>query len=492
MSSLKKILELGKDTAVYGLSTIIGRLIGFLLVPFYTQVFTTAEFGKYSYVYTFFAFLNIIYIYGMDVAFMKYDSLAEGDEKKKIFSTAFLTVLITSLIFSITFFIFSYQASDILKIREEYFNIVYYIILILLIDSLTFVPFANLRLQRKAKKFATIKLLNIIINVALNIILILVFKMGIEAIFIANLCASIFSLIALSKDILKNLQLTINKKILIKLLKFGIPYLPASLSAMTVQLIDIPMLEMFTDESTVGIYRASYKLGIFMMLFVSMFQFAWQPFFLQNAKEKNAKEIFSKVLTVFILVAGILCVFLSLFIEEVVQIEIFGRTIIGREYLSGLIIVPLILLGYLFNGIYFNFYAGIYIEEKTKWTILVTGIGALVKIGFNYFFIPQWGFMAAAVSTLLSYMAMAFFQYIISQKFYKIHYEFDKVMKLLLLTFLAIGAYYVLFYFGDMNILIKSIIMILFVLLIFILNIVSFKEVSTTFKTIFSRNKFRV
>ncbi|MBN2572649.1 MAG: oligosaccharide flippase family protein [Ignavibacteriales bacterium] len=486
---LNKILELGKDTAVYGVSTIIGRFIGFLLVPFYTQVFTTEQFGIYSYVYTLFAFLNIIYVYGMDVAFMKYDSLVDGEEKKKIFSTTFITVLITSIILSIIFFALRFPISELLEIRYYKFDIVYFVILILLIDSLTFIPFADLRLRRKAKKFATIKILNIIINVTLNIILILVFKQGIEAIFIANLIASIFSLLALSKEILEKLKFKIDKAVLKRSLKFGIPYLPASLSAMTVQVIDVPILGMLTDESTVGIYRANYKLGIIMMLFVSMFQYAWQPFFLVNAKEKNAKEIFAKVLTIFVIVGGVICVFFSLFIEDVAQFEIFGRTIIGRDYLVGLIIVPLVLLGYFFNGIYFNFSAGIYIEEKTKYTFLVTGIGALVKIGINFLLIPVWGLMGAAFSTLISYMAIAFSQYTISQKFYKTNYEYSKVIKLLVLVFLAIGAYYLLFYFGEINLLIKLLVMLIFIGLIFVLRIINFKEISTILTNIFSKSE---
>ena len=170
------------------------------------------------------------------------------------------------------------------------------------------------------------------------------------------------------------------------MLKFGLPYLPAGFAVMLVQVIDVPILEKLTDLETVGIYKANYKLGIFMMLFVNMFQYAWQPFFLQNAKEPNAKEMFSKILTYFTLVGSIILVVLSLFINDFVQIKFAGFSIIGSEYWAGLQIVPIVLLAYLFNGMYTVFSAGIYIEEKSIYVPFITGTGALSKCSSKFSF----------------------------------------------------------------------------------------------------------
>jgi len=205
---IEKLKELTKDTALYGISTIVGRFLGFILVPFYTNVFAPAEFGIQSLVYAFLAFANIVYIYGMDAAFMKFATVIEKD-KRKVFSTGYLFVTITTLIFSfilvLTHTWFAEKADLV-----NYSNILLYVIGILFLDTATLIPFSELRLERKAAKFATVRILNILINVSLNFILILGFDFGIEAIFISNLVASAFSFFALLPTIYANFVLSID------------------------------------------------------------------------------------------------------------------------------------------------------------------------------------------------------------------------------------------------------------------------------------------
>ncbi len=485
---LKKIKELSKDTAIYGVSTIIGRFLGFLLVPFYTNVFTTQEFGIYTYLYTILAFLNIAYVYGMDAAFMKYSSVSEKEEKRKAFSTPFNFLLITSLTVSALLFIFRNQAGAFANLPSEYLHLTIYVILILLLDSIAIVPFANLRLEKKAKKFAAIRIANIIINLTLNIVLILVYKLGVEAIFISNLIASAFSLIVLLPEIFKNYLAVIDPELLKRMLKFAMPYLPGSLAAMMVQMIDVPIMRELTDDSTVGIYRANYKLGIFMMLFVSMFQFAWQPFFLENAKEKNAKEIFAKVFTLFLFAGGLIWLLLTLFIDNIAMIELGERTLIGREYLEGLMIVPLVLLGYLFYGLYINFTAGIYIEEKTNYFPIVTGTGALVNILANLFLIPIYGIMGAAIATFASYFIMAVGLYFVSQKFYPIKYEFRKVIVILLDIFLITIGYYYFLWNNSLNFLTKILLLSAFFAILILFRAVTKQDFQSGLKIIRNKN----
>jgi len=301
------------------------------------------------------------------------------------------------------------------------------------------------------------------VNIFLNLLLILKYKMGIEAVLIANIIASLSSLILLFPAIVRNLQIRFNAELLKKLLKFGLPYLPAGLSSMLIQGIDRPILGKLTDLGTVGIYNACYKLGIFMMLFVNMFQYAWQPFFLQNAEEKNAKEIFSKVLTYFTLASGLILVILSLFIDNIVAIPLLhGRTLIDSDYWSGLSIVPLILFGYLFNGLYVIFTAGIYIEEKSIYIPLITGIGAAVNIGVNFLLIPVWGLMGAAFATFAAYLVMAGGLYIVTQKFYKIEYEIAKLTKIFIAILIVGGIYYYLYYTNHLFLIYKFILLIFF------------------------------
>jgi O-antigen/teichoic acid export membrane protein len=348
-----------------------------------------------------------------------------------------------------------------MAIPGNFHHLTQYVILILIFDTLSLIPFANLRLERKAGRFTAIKFVNILINIALNLILVLKFKLGIEAIFIANLAASIVSFVLLMPDILRKLTFRIDSILLKKMLWFGIPYLPASIAAMIVQVVDRPVVLAMTNSSTLGIYQANYKLGIFMMLFVSMFQYAWQPFFLNNAKEKNAKELFSKILTLFMIVSSLIWIVLTLFVDDFARLEIYHhKTIIGREYLNGLVIVPIILLGYLFNGIYYNFQAGIYIEEKTKYFPYVTGAGALINVVVNVLLIPVLGIIGAALATLASYIVMAAGLFFFSQKYYKINYEYGKILKIMILIFVTGIIYYYLYFQIGLTFLYKIILLI--------------------------------
>jgi O-antigen/teichoic acid export membrane protein len=458
---LEKIKELTKDTAIYGISTIVGRFLGFLLVPFYTNVLNTSDFGVYSNVYAYLAFLNIVFIYGMDAAFMKYTSIAGNSDKKKTFSTAYIFVFFSSLLLAVILFLLKNPFTALMEIPGNFYHLTQYVILILIFDTLSLIPFANLRLERKAGKFTAIKFANIVVNIALNLILVLKFKLGIEAIFIANLAASVVSFVLLLPDILRKLTFRIDSFLLKKMLWFAIPYLPASIAAMIVQVVDRPVVLAMTNSSTLGIYQANYKLGIFMMLFVSMFQYAWQPFFLNNAKEKNAKELFSKILTLFMIVSSLIWIVLTLFVDDFARLEIYHhKTIIGREYLSGLVIVPIILLGYLFNGIYYNFQAGIYIEEKTKYFPYVTGAGALINVVVNVLLIPVLGIIGAALATLASYIVMAAGLFFFSQKYYKINYEYGKILKIMILIFVTGIVYYYLYFQIGLTFLYKIILLI--------------------------------
>lgn len=441
-----KLKQLTKDTAIYGISTMVGRFLSFLLVPFYTNIFHPAEYGIIANIYIFIGIFNIVYVYGMDAAYLKFAGQSSGS-KNDIFSTPYLSVFVSGIFLSILMVLIRGPIFELLEVPVNYFYLMYYSAGILFLDSITVIPFIQLRLHRKAKKFAAFKIINILVNIVLNLVLILKFKMGIEAVLISNLFASLSSLLLLLPDILKEMHFSFDAALLKRLLKFGLPYLPAGLSSMLIQGIDRPILGKMTNLDTVGIYNACYKLGIFMMLFVNMFQYAWQPFFLQNADEKNAKEIFSKVLTYFTLASALILVILSLFIDNIVAIPLLhGRTLIDSAYWGGIAIVPVILLGYLFNGLYVIFTAGIYIEEKSIYIPLITGIGAGVNIVVNVLLIPLWGIMGAALATLAAYIAMAAGLYIVTQKFYRIEYEIAKLNKIFFAIFIVGGIYYYLFY----------------------------------------------
>jgi O-antigen/teichoic acid export membrane protein len=443
---LDKIKQLTRDTAIYGISTMVGRFLNFLLVPLYTNLFLPKEYGIQSQVYVFISILNIILLFGMDTAYMKYAvNVKNSDEDKNNFSTPYLTVMIVSFFICLLVILLQNPIFYLLSIPSGYNYIIFYTSLILFLDSLTIIPFVKLRIERRAKKFALFKILGIILNITLNYVLIVKLNWHLEAIFISNLASSALTLILLFPSIFRSLKFYIDIPVLKKLLKFGLPFLPAGLSSIMIQGIDRPILTKLTNLNIAGIYSANYKLGIFMMLFVSMFQYAWQPFFFQNSQEENIKQVFSKILTYFTIAGSLILIFLSLFIDDIVKFHLFGKgTLIGHEYWSGLIIVPIILFGYLFNGIYYILSAGMFIEEKSFYIPVITGIGAAINVGVNFLLIPLWGIVGAAIATLASYLIMAVAVYKITQRFYKINYEKAKVIKTISLVVIAGSFYYYL------------------------------------------------
>lgn len=325
--------------------------------------------------------------------------------------------------------------------------------------------------------------MNIAVNIGMNVLLIGFLNYGIEAVLISNLAASAIALVILIPDVAAFLQPVIKKDILKKILLFGLPYLPASISATIVQVIDRPLLTHLTDYHTTGIYVANYKLGIAMMLFVGMFQYAWQPFFLTNAKEKDAKEIFAKVLTLFVFIGSLIVLTISLFIDNFGALPLpGGKTLIAAEYWEGLIIVPIILIAYLFHGMYVNFQAGIYIKEKTKYFPIITIVGATVNIGTNFWLIPIYGIIGAAFATLASYFVMAIMLFFMVQKVYYIKYDYYKVGTILFLLIVSLILYYELLNLDYLNLVTKFIILLGFVSCLIIFRVIKKEEISSTIR----------
>jgi len=445
---LDKIKSLSKQTLIYGTSTIVGRFLNFILVPFYTNVFPPSEYGVVAVVFAYIAFLNIVYSFGFEAGYFRFASAKEVGDEKQNFTHPFIFITANSFVISGLILVFHSSIAALIGVKDE--SIIIYSAFILFFDALALIPFAYLRLKNKAKVFASIKLVNISVNVALNLVLILVFKLGLEAVFISNLAASLVTLLLLLPKILKNISFTYHKQLFNELWKFSIPYLPAALASMVVQTLNIIILRYLVDVKTVGIYNANYKLGIFMMLIVSMFEYAWRPFFLNNAKDPNAKALFAKILTLFTGGASVVLIMLTFTIQDIIKIPLpFKGYIIGPGYWSGVVIVPIVLFAYMFLGIYTNLIAGVYIEKKTKYLPLITGLGAVLNIASAFLLIPIWGITGGAVSTLISYVAMAVYMYIVSQKFYPVKYEINKLALILLIDIAALAVFF--YTFGGLD-----------------------------------------
>ena len=442
---LAQIRRLGTDTAIYGISTIVGRFLSFLLVPFYTNVIHPGEYGIVANVYSIIAFLSVLWVYGMESAYFKYSSTGEIGSPRQNFSTPFLSLCVTSLALSGAMSACAPSVSAWMSMPAGHGAIVHCTAGILFLDTLAVVPFASLRMERKPVLFASVKVLNIAVNVGCNLVLLLIYRAGVEGIFLSGLIASAVTLLALVPTIVRRFTREFSPPLYRALLKFGLPYVPAGLAAIVVQVIDRPIMLLLTNFAVVGVYQANYRLGIFMMLVVSMYDYAWRPFFLSHASEPGAKALFARALTYCI--AGMTGVFLavSFFIGDVIRLRISGRYIFHPDYWGGLSIVPVVLLAYMFLGVYNNFVAGVYIEKKTQRLPAITLAGALVNIGGNFLLIPAMGMMGGAIATLLAYAVMAAVLYVDVNRFYPVKYEWGRILRL---TAVA-GVTYVLFVLVD-------------------------------------------
>ena len=426
-----KIKRLGTDTAIYGVSTIVGRFLTYILTPIYVNVLSSSDVGVIATVFSYIAFLNVLFGYGMESAFMKYRSTLEVGNEKQNFTVPFLSLTISSLVLAALMIWQGNALANLAGDPATYAPLVSFTAIIVFLDTIAIVPFASLRLARKAKRFATIRLTSIVVNVACNLLFLIIYHTGIEGIFYSNIISSAITLVMVVPTILSNLTGKWNGTLYEALLRFGLPYVPAGIATMMIQVIDRPILLALTNKSTVGIYQANYRLGIFMMLVVSMFDFAWRPFFLTHAKDPDAKPLFARVLTYFVLIMTGVFLLLSFLLEDIVKLPIFwGHSILPPEYWHGLAIVPVVLLGYMFLGVSNNLVAGIYIEKKTHHLPANTFIGAFINIAANVLLIPFIGIMGAALATLFSYAAMACALYFVVQRFYPIKYELGRITKI--------------------------------------------------------------
>jgi O-antigen/teichoic acid export membrane protein len=332
-------------------------------------------------------------------------------------------------------------------------------------DTLAIVPLAELRLIRKTIPFAALKLLHVGINIALNFFLILGLNFGIEAVFIANLAASMVITILVwifTSDLLNGTWNSIWMK---KAFEFGWPFVPAGIGFAINEVLDRFFLNNMdpaaaeqiygmgtTPEDIVGIYNACYKLAVFMLLLVQMYRMAWQPFFMRHAGDEESPKMFGQAFIWYNALSAILFLVVALFKEQIVAIRIpvLDATLIGSDYWLGLEIVPYLLLAYWFHGWYINFSSGVFIKEKTKILYKITLMGAVITIIANFALIPSFGMIGSATATLLSYGAMALTLGIYSKNIMHVPYRLPESFGLMvIIAVLVFGETVIFGWFGT-------------------------------------------
>ncbi len=456
MAFASRLKKLASETVIYGVSSIVARLINFVLVPFYTNVFDPEDYGVVGVVFTVVIVLNVLYQYGMESAYLKFASGEEGRaQRRTTFSTATWSLLGTSAVWSLVLVLGHEAVADLAQLDASWSHLFYYVAAFVLLDALTLVPFAELRLQNRPWRFATIRLASVGLNVGLNLVLILGFGWGIEAIFVANIAASGFALLMHLPTYFDSLRLRFSALHWKMMVGFGLPFIASGLAAPITERFNIfflavpPMareriIELYgtmiqlnpltaTDanygEYVQGAFNAIWKMAIFMMLVAQMFRYAWQPFFLQHAEDPDAKPLFARVLTLFTAVALFVVLAVSFFVQELVAFPLpGGRTLIAPSYWMALPMVPVALLAYLFQGWYYTFSAGVYIERKTTYLLYCALSGSATALLVNILLVPQYGVLAAAWAVTLAYMVMATILLILTRRIYPVPYEWGRVL----------------------------------------------------------------
>lgn len=432
--------------------TILGRLLNYLLVPLQTYVFATAQYGIIGELYAWMSLLLVILTYGMETAFFRFSQIDEYNQKA--FPTALVSLFSTSLFFLFICYLFSNGIASAMNYGDnpEYIR---WMGLIVSIDAFTSISFARLRLQMRSLKFAIVKFANIGINILLNLFFLALCpylhtngilpevmnviydpSVGVGYVFIANVAASVITLLLLLPEMLK-IKWNFDFQLWKKMMRYALPLLVLGLAGIVNETMDRVLIKYLSPadiaQSEVGIYSACYKISIMMTIFIQAFKYAAEPFFFSKAKDKDAKSTYAQVMSFFVLICSVMFVGIMLYIDIV-------KYFVGPEYHVGLKVVPVLLLANLFLGIFYNLSIWYKLTDRTRFGAYITLIGAAITLLFNYLLIPIFGYYGAAWTTFLCYFTMMVLSYFFGQKYYYVNY---KVGKLLYYIFFSVVIYLV-------------------------------------------------
>lgn len=432
-----KIARLASDTVIYGVSTVLSRFLTFLLTPLLTNYLTQSEIGEIAAIYAMIAFVGIVYSLGMEPAFTRFWEPRNDEANAHVFRTAFRSVALLSVAFTLlTIGLAEFiAASPMLGLGPDGAHLVRIASLMPLLDGLVLIPFSRLRMQQRPRDFAALRLLSVVVTFAFTILFVVAFQWRIEGALWAGVIGSLVTFLVFVPGIIRTRPPGEAPEGLFgQMLRFGLPTVPSNFSSIMVQVADRPIMLMLTSTSVVGLYQTNFRLAIPMMMFVTVFEYAWKPFYLTHRTDPDAKQTFARVFTVFTAVCGAIFLLTSLFIGSVVKLPFIGGRFVNPQYWVGLDIVPVIMFAYFFNGVFINMAAGLNIEKRTGFFPLATGAAALVSVVATWLLVPPFGIMGAAWAKVLAYLVSAVLLYIVSQRVYPMTYEWSKVLGIVGLT----------------------------------------------------------
>ena len=393
------------------------------------------------------AVMQVIYIGGLDIAFLRHYVAEPPDVQKEIFSTSFLTMGSLCFVLTTIFYLFPQNVSAVLFHEEiaEADKWIRIASLILFVDTISTIPLFRLRGDKKPVYFSVVKISNSLINVGANVYLVGIIGLGPSGALWANLVSSGAQFLMLAPVTFNMLKFQISLSKLKELWKFGLPNVPAMLLLWVIEFSGRKIIEITRGLTEAGLYAAGYKMGMFMAIVTNAYRFAWQPFFLAEAKNEGAEITFARIFTYFIIIAGSLFLIFVMFAGDIImsRLPFAGVYILEPKYWAGMAVFPIILLAHFFDGLYANFSVGVYIKKKTNLIPLIMGITAGFNLLGNILIIPAYGIMGAAWVALASYMLMAFVQYKLIYKHYPVPYEWGRVLRVFAAGGIIAGIYFI-------------------------------------------------
>lgn len=441
--------QLAGQTMIYGLSTILARIINFLFVPIYTRLLTPESYGVVTEFMAYIAVLQVVLVMGLETGCFRFAN-KEGVNPDKVYSNAFVTVFAVSATFLALMLAFAGPISSALG-YEGYGSCIRYVGGILALDSVTAILFARLRQENKALKFALIKTVKIVTETAANLVLFLWFPKHVDSaewllnfipatpdfsyvIFAIFLSCIVCGLIFIP-DFLR-LSFRLDGKLLKQMLAYSIPLMVAALPGVVNDFLDRILFRYFDTNaeawrSSLGLYQAAVKLAVIMNLFIQMFRYAAEPFFFRRAAEKDSRVLYATVQEYFTAFCGLVFLGVILYIDVV-------ALILGPQFRSAVGVVPIMLLSYMILGMLFNVSMWYKLSGKTNMAIWITLSGLAVTAAVIIVFMPKYSYWAAAFGHLASYVVMFVISSVLGAKYYPIPYRWGR----LLLIFLAMGGVY--------------------------------------------------
>lgn len=429
-----------KDTAIYGMATVVPRLMTFILAPLQIGALSTASYSENTTFYIWAAFFNVILTFGMETSFFRYFSRA--DKKQDVFSTSFIALTFSTIAFFLFVMLFRDRVITIVDLPPNFFNI---LLGVLVLDNLVVIPFAYLRATNRPIKFTLIKVINVLILTIINVLYLFLipnypnlfpeFILStyhpnnlVQYIFWANLVASAVTFLMLLPYFFQT-NLVFKWSIFISLWQYGWPVMVAGVAFVINEMFDKLIMKDLISDDIMGAYAGVYKLAIFMALYIQAFRLGAEPFFFNQYKKENSRQIYAEILKYFVLAGSAMLLVLVVFID-------FLKLLIvpNEDYWVTIAIVPIILLANLCLGIYHNLSIWYKLTDKTKIGMYISLVGAFLTVILNLMLVPVYGFMAAAWATLAAYASMMLISFYLGQRYFPVPYDVNRIGAYLLLS----------------------------------------------------------